>query len=100
MRELETLGLIPTGRGAWHGHTVTDTPVGSSGRTVRTVWQVSAIIDTDQPNPLRRYGVLVRMADDLGDYRAKYVACLADLPTLAAAALRDPYAVTGSKVAV
>ena len=100
MRELETLGLVPTGRGAWHGHAITDTAVGSSGRTVRTVWTVSAIIDTDEPNPLRRYGVFVRMAGELGDYRAKYVACLADLPTLAAAALRDPYAVTGSRVTV
>lgn len=99
MRQLETLGLIPTGRGAWHGHTVTTTPVGSSGRTVHTVWTVSAIIDTDEPNPLRQYGVRVRMADDLGDYCAKYVACLADLPTLAEAALRDPYLIAGTRVA-
>ena len=100
MRELETLGLAPNGRGSWHGITVTATPVGSSGRTVGTAWEVCATIDTEEPNPLRRYSVRVRLAGDLGDYRAKYVACLSDLPTLAATAIRDPYTVTGSGVIV
>jgi hypothetical protein len=90
MRELEILGMNPTGRGAWHGFTVTETRPG-----VRQGWTVTARIDTEEANPLRRYGVLVRMADDMGEYRARYVACLADLPRLAATAMVDPYHVTG-----
>jgi hypothetical protein len=77
MRELEILGMNPTGRGAWHGFTVTETRPG-----VRQGWIVTARIDTEEANPLRRYGVLVRMADDMGEYRARYVACLADLATV------------------
>jgi hypothetical protein len=38
------------------------------------------------------------MAGELGEYSARYVACLEDLPTLAAAALRNPYYVTDSRV--
>lgn len=93
MQELERLGMIPTGRGAWHGVTVTESRPG-----VFQGWTVTARVDEDEPNPRRRYGVLVRLADDLGEYHARYVACLEDLPLLAAAALRNPYYVTDARV--
>ena len=94
MRELEQLGLTPTGRGAWHGTTVTSTPSRFGGNDIEQVWTVSAVIDDDAPNPLRRFGVLVRHADDLGDYSRRFVACKCDLPLLVGEALRDPYSVT------
>lgn len=89
MEELERLGMIPTGRGAWHGTTITEVRPGSF-----MAWTVTARIDEESTNPLRRYGVLVRVAGDLGEYSARFVACRADLPLLAAAAMRDPYIVT------
>lgn len=91
-QELELLGLIPTGRGAWHGFTITEPRPG-----VRQGWQITARIDMDHPNPLHRYGVLVRMAGDMGECRARYVPCLADLPRLVATAMADPYYVTGPR---
>ena len=88
--ELELLGMTPTGRGAWHGFTVTEPRPG-----VCQGWTVSARVDESE-HPRRRYAVLVRMAGDLGDSSVRYVACRADLPRLAAAAMRDPYVVTGA----
>lgn len=78
---------------AWVTTAVTLHPVGSSGRTGARVWEVVARFGRDGDyQPQRRFGVMVRPYGDLGEYsRQRFTPCAADVPTLAAAAVRDPY---------
>ena len=85
---LERLGFVRSTGGGYATTTAAQTPVGSSGRSVVTVWDVWAVID-DQAAPTRRYGIRWRHAGDLGEYRQRFTPCAADLPTLAAEIIKE-----------
>ena len=74
-----------------HYETFTTTPVGNSGRSITTKWEIWETIDKDCPNPLRRYGVAWRMAGDLGEYRQRFTPCESDLALLVSQIQKDPY---------